>query len=132
MTLASFFSSADRFESYLVEKPQRQVFPRRGSITAIFRILTVFQVRNLSQFAVELDFLVEEYAGSKGRFPPINRRKKNSLFIATIEKAHSIVNSLIENKRMENLGLVIVDEVRIYDHPTGWHLIAVSYFIKYR
>ncbi|WAR21960.1 HELQ-like protein [Mya arenaria] len=64
-------------------------------------------VRNMSQFAVDLNFHVEEYAGSKGRFPPINRRANRSLYIATIEKAQSIVNSMIETDRMDNLGLVV-------------------------
>lgn len=65
----------------------------------------------MSPFSLDLDFLVEEYAGSKGRFPPIKTKKRNSLFIATIEKAHSLVNSLIEQKRLDSLGLVVVDEV---------------------
>lgn len=73
----------------------------------------VLQVKGLAQLAVELDFLVEEYAGSRGRFPPIKHLRR-CLYIATIEKAHSLVNSLLEQDRLGSLGLVVVDEVRIY------------------
>jgi len=67
----------------------------------------------MSQFAVDLNFYVEEYAGSKGRFPPIKRLDNRSLYIATIEKAQSIINSMIETDRMDNMGLVVVDEVSV-------------------
>lgn len=71
------------------------------------------KVRSLSTFAVELQFRVEEYAGSKGRFPLQSHRHKNTVYIATFEKAHSIINYLLETERLNELGLVVVDELHM-------------------
>ena len=51
-----------------------------------FLLLFNLKVRDLSLFAVDLEFLVEEYASNNGKFPPRKRRKKKSLYVATIEK----------------------------------------------
>ncbi|XP_048580034.1 helicase POLQ-like isoform X2 [Nematostella vectensis] len=77
------------------------------------------KVKTITQFAVELGFVVEEYAGSKGKFPPRKRRTKRALYIATIEKANSLVNSLIEEKRMDDLGLIVVDELHMLGEGGG-------------
>jgi len=71
------------------------------------------KIRSLTPFALELGFSLEEYAGPKGVFPPIKRRNKRPLFICTIEKANALFNSLVAEKRLEELGLVVVDEVHM-------------------
>ena len=95
-------------------------------------------MRQLTSFSIVLGFAIEEFAASKGRLPPRlathlvmcclclvfgtyrQRRKKRVLYIATIEKANGLVNSLMELGRVHNLGLVVVDEVRV------WTCVTVS------
>ena len=71
------------------------------------------KVRTLSPLAVSLNFAVEEFAGNRGSIPPRQRKSKRVIYIATLEKAHGIANSLMELGRLQEIGLVVVDEVHI-------------------
>ncbi|XP_054846634.1 helicase POLQ-like isoform X2 [Eublepharis macularius] len=93
----------------------QELLCRQMDVLMILPYVAIVQekVGNLSSFGMELGFLVEEYAGSKGKIPPVKRRLKKSLYVSTIEKGHSLVNSLTENGRICDLGLVVVDELHM-------------------
>ncbi|XP_071042916.1 helicase POLQ-like [Parasteatoda tepidariorum] len=88
------------------------------------------KVRGLAPFAVDLDFVIEECAGIKGTIPPRRRRKRHTLYICTIEKAHSLVNSMIEDKRMGEIGLVVVDELHMIGEKGGRGAVLESLLTK--
>ncbi|XP_042881987.1 helicase POLQ-like isoform X2 [Penaeus japonicus] len=112
----------------------RQLLLKKRNALLILPYVALVQekVRGLAPFGVELEFLIEEYAGSRGSFPPKAKRKKSVLYIATIEKASGLVNSLLETDRMQELGLVVVDEVHMLAEPGGRGAMLESVITKLR
>ncbi|KAK5985884.1 DEAD/DEAH box helicase [Trichostrongylus colubriformis] len=87
---------------------------KRSSILVLPYVAIVQEkITSLSIFEESSGIRIEEYATSKGRIPPIKRRKDVSIYVATIEKANSLINSLIESGELDRIGLVVVDELHM-------------------
>ncbi|VDM49277.1 unnamed protein product [Toxocara canis] len=93
----------------------REAIIRKRSCILMVPYVAIAQekVQSLCVFEERLPLLVEEYAASKGRLPPIKRRNKTSLYVGTIEKANMLINSLIEVDRIHEVGIVVVDELHM-------------------
>ncbi|XP_068249203.1 helicase POLQ-like isoform X2 [Palaemon carinicauda] len=112
----------------------RQLLLKKKDTLFILPYVALVQekVHGISPFGVELGFLVEEYAGSRGSFPPKSGRRKRVLYIATIEKASGLVNSLLENGRIGELGLVVADELHMMGEKGGRGAILEGTLTKLR
>ncbi|XP_052845080.1 helicase POLQ-like [Drosophila gunungcola] len=93
----------------------RELLCRERNVLFILPYVSIVQekVSAMSPFAIDLDFIVEEYTAGKGKCPPQPSRKRRSLFIASIEKGAVLMDSLIDAQRPHEIGLVVVDELHL-------------------
>ncbi|RCN26124.1 helicase protein [Ancylostoma caninum] len=90
------------------------VVNKKSSILVLPYVAIVQEkIASLTVFEEAFGIRIEEYAANKGRIPPIKRRKDVSIYVATIEKANSLLNSFIETSELDRIGLVVVDELHM-------------------
>jgi replicative superfamily II helicase len=81
--------------------------------TVPFVAIAAEKVREMKNLAVALSnkFLVAEYAGNRGRFPPPKQRSgMQTLYVATYEKANGLLKCLSRDDRGKEIGCVVMDE----------------------
>jgi len=97
----------------------REMLLNKKDALFVFPFVSIVQekIRSLISFSFELDFVIEEYANDKGSIP-VRKRKKPCLYIATIEKAHLLLTCLLEEKRLNEIGMIVVDELHMLGDGT--------------
>lgn len=74
--------------------------------------------QSLAKAAEEFNFNLEEYAGVKGSYPPNKRlMNKQTIYICTIEKGSKLIGSLIQENRIDEIGLIVIDEFHMLNEP---------------
>uniref|UniRef100_A0A1I7UJX4 Helicase POLQ-like n=1 Tax=Caenorhabditis tropicalis TaxID=1561998 RepID=A0A1I7UJX4_9PELO len=93
----------------------REAIVRKRNAILVLPYVAIVQekISSLAPFEDAFGINIEEYAANKGRFPPIKRRKRVSVYVATIEKANMLINSLIAQDQLDRIGLVVVDELHM-------------------
>lgn len=105
----------------------REVILRKRNVVFVLPYVSIVQekVQDLLPFATEFKFIVEEYCAGKGSIPPTKRRRKNVIYICTMEKAHILYDSLHENRRLGEVGLIVVDELHMVGDSSRGHTLEV-------
>lgn len=93
----------------------REAIVRKRNAILVLPYVAIVQekISALAPFEDAFGINIEEYASNKGRFPPIKRRKRVSVYVATIEKANMLINSLITQGQLDRVGMVVVDELHM-------------------
>lgn len=112
----------------------REILLRKKSVIFVLPYVSIVQekVQDLTPFAMEFNFLVEDYSAGKGPIPPTKRRK-NVIYVCTIEKSQILFDNLYETGRLSEIGMIVVDELHmIGDEHRGFTLETLLAKAVYR
>ncbi|CEF63519.1 Mutagen-sensitive 301 [Strongyloides ratti] len=109
----------------------RETLVKKRSCIMILPYVAIVQEKIVSLSVLEeLGIYVEEYAGSKGRIPPVKRKVGRTIYVATIEKGNILINSLVKENRLDEIGLVVIDELHMIGEK-GRGAIIEQLILKY-
>lgn len=63
--------------------------------------------------------------GFMGSVTPAGGFSSVNIAIATIEKANSLINRLIEEKELSSLGILVIDELHLLGDPSRGYLLEL-------
>lgn len=87
------------------------ILQRKISVFVLpFVSIVIEKMRSFDRIGREMDFIVDGFYGSRGQLPLTPGAR---LVVGTIERVNGLVNSLIEENRLSELGCVVVDEVHM-------------------
>jgi replicative superfamily II helicase len=103
----------------------RQVFVHRKVAIFVlpFVAIVMEKVKSLKEFGKHLNFAVDGYYQNNGKVPL--PKDTPTLCICTIEKANMLINSLIEEGRLNEVGLVVFDELHMLGDPSRGYLLEI-------
>ncbi|UYV83104.1 SMARCAL1 [Cordylochernes scorpioides] len=99
----------------------KELLLKKKNALLILPFVSIVQekVRSLSQFAVDLNFHIEEYAGDRGAIPPRKRR-------AAMEPLSEREKRIIEEKRQRALALR-ASKIKPQGNVTSLHVVNTPY-----
>lgn len=103
----------------------RTVFQHRKIALFVLPYVAIVteKVKSLKEFGKPLNFAVEGFFNNNGRLPL--PKQTPILCICTIEKANLITNTLIEEGRIDELGLVVFDEMHMLSQQQRGYLLEI-------
>lgn len=63
--------------------------------------------------------------GFFGGYSTASTFEKVDVAICTIEKANSIINRLLENKKLFDVGIIVIDEAHLISDPNRGYLLEL-------
>uniref|UniRef100_A0AC35TPB0 Helicase POLQ-like n=1 Tax=Rhabditophanes sp. KR3021 TaxID=114890 RepID=A0AC35TPB0_9BILA len=93
-----------------------------------FKAIVDEKMSSLNVFKSVFGINIEEYSQGIGQLPPNKTADRNTIFVASYEKASFLIDSLIIEGRLDEIGLVVLDEMHMLNDESRGAQVEVTVF----